>query len=140
MSRFFQLSEAASLALHVMVAVGVGEGPVSVKEMALKLCASEAHLAKVVQRLSKAGLVVTQRGPGGGVTLGRNACDITFLEIFETIEGPLDASPCVLGRGECPFKSCIFGAELGKAAEEIRSKFEATRLSDYISQDSLGKN
>lgn len=133
MSRFVQLSEAASLALHAMILMaGEREKMRSVKEIALVLHASEAHMAKVVQRLSKAGLVNTARGPGGGVILGRNPDDITFLEIFEAIEGPLDSCPCMLSReNACPFDSCIFSGALERATDEIREKFAVTRLSDY---------
>lgn len=133
MSRFVQLSEAVSLALHAMVLIAEEEGEVrSVKEVALMLSASEAHMAKVVQRLAKAGLVKTARGPGGGVALGRKAGGITFLEIFEAIEGPLDGCPCMMNKeGACPFGRCIFSGALELANGAIREKFAATRLSDY---------
>lgn len=133
MSRFVQLSEAASLALHAMILMAEESGKMrSVKEIALILNASEAHMAKVVQRLSKVGLVSTTRGPGGGVVLGKQPSDITFLDIFEAIEGPLDTCPCMLNKeGLCPFDSCIFSGALERATGEIREKFAATRLSDY---------
>lgn len=133
MSKFVQLSEAASLALHAMILMAEEpEKTRSVKEIALILSASEAHMAKVVQRLSKVGLVNTTRGPGGGVVLGRGANDITFLEIFEAIEGPLDTCPCMLSKeGLCPFDGCIFSGALERATTEIRKKFAETSLSDY---------
>lgn len=137
MSRFVQLSEAASLALHAMILMAKdSEERRSVREIALVLNASEAHMAKVVQRLSKVGLVRTARGPGGGVLLGKKPEDITFLEIFEVIEGPLDRCPCMLNKGgPCPFEKCIFSGALEKATAQIKEKFANTRLSDYIEGD-----
>lgn len=133
MSRFVQLSEASSLALHAMILMAEEPEKIrSVKEIALILNASEAHMAKVVQRLSKVGLVSTTRGPGGGVVLGKSVNDITFLEIFEAIEGPLDQCPCMLNKeGLCSFDCCIFSGVLEKATKDIREKFAETRLSDY---------
>lgn len=133
MSRFVQLSEAASLAIHGMILMAEDSGGRrSVKEIALILNASEAHMAKVVQRLSKVGLVRTTRGPGGGVILGKKPDDISFLEIFEAIDGPLDQCPCMLNKeGPCPFESCVFSGVLEKATAQIKEKFANTRLSDY---------
>jgi len=133
MSRFVQLSEAASLAIHAMILMAEEvEERRSVKEIAQMLNASEAHMAKVVQRLAKVGFVRTTRGPGGGVVLAKKPDEITFLEVFEAIEGPLDQCPCMLNKeGLCPFDRCIFSGALEDATARIREKFAATSLSDY---------
>ena len=56
MSGIIQLSEAASLALHSMVLLaGDPEKSWLIRDIAVEVGASEAHLAKVVQRLSQSG-------------------------------------------------------------------------------------
>ena len=53
-----KLSEAASLALHSMVLSAVFPGrKVSAREIATELDVSEAHLAKVLQRLARRGRI-----------------------------------------------------------------------------------
>lgn len=132
MSGIIQLSEAASLALHAMVLLaGDPEKFWLIRDIAVEVGASEAHLAKVVQRLSKSGLLLTVRGPKGGVFLARPANQITYSEIFEAIEGPISAQKCVFEKGTCPFKRCIFGGLMDRLAIQIREKFMQTRLSDF---------
>ena len=132
MSGIIQLNEAASLALHSMVLLaGDPEKSWLIRDIAVEVGASEAHLAKVVQRLSKSGLVVTARGPKGGVSLAKPANQITYSEIFEAIEGPISAQKCVFEKGTCPFKRCIFGGLMDRLAIQIREKFMQTRLSDF---------
>ena len=136
MSGIIQLSEAASLALHSMVLLaGDPEKSWLIRDIAVEVGASEAHLAKMVQRLSKSGLVVTARGPKGGVSLAKPANQITYSEIFEAIEGPISAQKCVFEKGTCPFKRCIFGGLMDRLAIQIREKFMQTRLSDFWDSD-----
>lgn len=128
MKNIIQISEAASLALHGMGILAISGGRVSVHEMAEKTRSSEAHLSKVFQRLSRAGLVSSVRGPGGGFVLSRSAEEITLLEIFTAIEGDPRPEPCLLNRGSCPFRGCLFGDLI----PEINSRFL-----DHLSQKTL---
>jgi len=59
------------------------------------------YLAKIVQVLSRKGLVNTQRGVGGGVTLARPAQDITMHELCVALDDPAVLQRCMLGTAEC---------------------------------------
>ncbi|MGI6519250.1 MAG: RrF2 family transcriptional regulator [Bacillota bacterium] len=112
MTTALQISEAASLALHSMAIVArAGVQNVTAKEISHVTGFSQAHLAKVLQRLTKAGLLKSERGPRGGFTLAKPAECITFLEIYETIEGPLSMPKCVVYSNgkQCPFEECLLG-------------------------------
>jgi DNA-binding IscR family transcriptional regulator len=64
MSNILKISEAASLALHTTVILAANPNRlVSTKKLASQLHASEAHLSKVLQRLEKADIVNSTRGP-----------------------------------------------------------------------------
>ncbi len=58
-------------------------------------------LTKVISRLATAGLVVTSRGMGGGVSLARPPDEITLLNVIEAVEGPIMLSHCLLRSGTC---------------------------------------
>jgi Rrf2 family protein len=58
-------------------------------------------LTKVVSRLATAGLVVTSRGMGGGVSLARPSEEITLLQIIEAVDGPILLNHCLLRSGAC---------------------------------------
>jgi len=130
MQNLLKISEAASLALHTMGLLASRPGEqVSTRELAARLKVSEAHLAKVMQRLGRAGLVRSQRGPKGGFALQRNPEDITLLEVYEATEGPLQERRCLLGNPMCS-GNCILGGLLERVGDEVRDYFSQTRLSD----------
>jgi Rrf2 family protein len=132
MAEILKISDAASLGLHAMAYLAsVPEGePASAGEMARQLGVSEAHLAKVMQRLSQAGLTRSKRGPRGGFVLAKRPEEITLLDIYEAIEGPLRQRECLLGRPVCRSK-CILGGLMGELHEKVYSHFSRTLLSDF---------
>ena len=73
----------------------------STREMAATLGISSHFLTKTLQRLSAKGLLVSYRGPNGGVTLARSADEITLLDVVEAIDGLDVVERCVMGFPEC---------------------------------------
>lgn len=94
---------------------------------------SETHLSKVLQRLARAGLVKSIRGPRGGFSLGRPGESIHLLEVFELIEGNLTQDDCLLGTRVCTGENCIFGGFPGRISREFREYLARTRLTDLVS-------
>src|ERR1700692_2043412 len=58
-------------------------------------------LAKILQRLAKAGLLHSHQGTNGGYTLARASHTISAFEVIQAIDGPLFITSCVTVRGEC---------------------------------------
>jgi len=130
MTSVLKISDAASLALHAMVLLAAHpQKTMSTRDIAQVLKVSEAHLAKVLQRLGRAGLVGSQRGPKGGFSLGRDSRQISLLEVYEAVEGPLETKSCLLAKPVCGGK-CILGGLLHKVGSEVADYFTQTRLSD----------
>jgi Rrf2 family protein len=120
--------------MHAMayLANNLEAGPVSTGHVARTLDASEAHLSKVFQRLTKAGLVKSVRGPKGGFTLAWDPAEITLREIYETIDGALSNGDCLLGNVSCDRSVCIFGDLIAEIQARIDSHFQNTTLADLI--------
>jgi len=126
---FFRVSEAVALALHA--AAILAERPdelVATAFFANALSASENHLAKVMQRLSRAGLVTSTRGPGGGFRLARPAAEITLLEVYEAIEGKLDVTGCLFDRPVCDGRFCILGGLVRSLEQQTWDYLHETTL------------
>lgn len=124
-----KLSEAASLALHTMVYLaGLPDRHVSVKEIAGDLHVSEAHLSKVLQRLAREGLVDSVRGPKGGFSIVSRHADISLLDIYESIEGPMRDKHCFRTTSVCNGNICIFGGLLGDVSSQVRKYLSQTKL------------
>jgi Rrf2 family protein len=128
MAKLLRISEAASLALHVAVIMAKEPAVyVPARELARRLNASEAHVSKVMQRLVRAALVTSTRGPGGGFRLRRAPAEITQLEVYEAVEGALEPSSCMLGKPVCD-GDCIFGDYIHRVDADFRTYLAETTL------------
>jgi Rrf2 family protein len=97
--------------------------------VATALGVSEAHLAKVMQRLTRAGLVNSVRGPKGGFVPAKSASDVTLIEIYEAIEGPFEPKGCLLKKPACNGTDCILGQLLANVNREMHDYLANTTLS-----------
>jgi len=135
-AHLLRISEAASLGLHACVALaGEPDRDVPARELAADFGASEAHLAKVMQRLVKAGLVASTRGPKGGFRLARPAETVTLLDVYEAVEGPVEPLGCLLGRPACRGSVCMFGDFLRDFDTRFRGYMATTTLHQLVSYE-----
>lgn len=58
-------------------------------------------VAKLMGLLARAGLLVSQRGVGGGFALARPAAGISLADIVEAIDGPISLTHCGQPGAEC---------------------------------------
>src|SRR6516164_10057802 len=76
-------------------------GACSAKDLADMYSIPQEALAKILQRLTKAGLLTSQYGTNGGYTLSRDPRTITAYEVIRTIEGPLFMTSCSAATSDC---------------------------------------
>jgi Rrf2 family protein len=131
MSDIFRISEAASLGLHAMAFLAAhADAKHATPEIAGRLGVSPHHLAKVMQRLVRAGLIRSARGVGGGFQLTRPAKDISLLEVYEAVEGPMERRACLLGaEPRCPKGQCLLGGINVSLHKQAREYFQKAKLS-----------
>lgn len=140
MANMVKISEAASLGLHTMALLAnQGEGRSTGKEIADKLGASVHHLAKVMQRLVRAGLVDSAVGPQGGFRLAKPAGRIKLLTIYEAIEGPMGAPQCLLAKQICEGHDCVLGELVQRLDQEIREYLQQATLATLSKGSALVK-
>src|SRR6185503_10838648 len=58
-------------------------------------------MAKIFQKLVRAGILTSAKGRGGGFALARAAHEITLMNIVEAMEGPQTLDACVVGLELC---------------------------------------
>lgn len=117
-----RFSDAALIAIHALavLAEGAADGPlVPAKDLSAAIGASDNHLSKVMQRLSKSGLVLSTKGPSGGFRLARPAAEISFLDAVEAIDGEVRPTFCPFRKGRCDRRLCIFGDEIERHSREL---------------------
>ena len=132
MSKVFALSDAASIAIHSMVLIARAKNGLNVVRIADMTGFSKNHIAKVLQRLVKSDLLKSVRGPAGGFSLKKAAHEITLLEVFESIEGPLEINDCPLSYEVCHFDQCVMGNVVNKMTQEFKKFLEGQTLKKYL--------
>ena len=87
------------------VAFHEGVSPVAVKQIAEEFNIPTELLAKILQRLAKRGLIVSQNGPKGGYRLAHQPEEITVGQVVRALEGPIAIVSCMTDH-DCPQMSC----------------------------------
>ncbi len=133
MGNMLKLSEGASLGLHAMAIIAKNTGEnLKTENIARELDGSANHLSKVMQRLVRAGLAKSVRGPAGGFQLARPAEEISLLEIYEEIEGEFRPAECMLSKKICDGSICICGDVLRNINKIFYDHFKSTKLSQLV--------
>jgi len=133
MANFVKISEAASLGLHTMALLAKrGERRTTNQEIAEMLGGSVHHLAKVMQRLVRAGLVDSAVGPQGGFRLAKAPEDINLSHIYEAIEGPLGEPGCLLAKQICGGLDCVLGDFIQRINRDVRDFFTERTLATLV--------
>jgi|SRR5512140_1811079 Rrf2 family protein len=73
----------------------------SIRELTKQLSIPHPFLAKILQDLTRKGLLESQKGVKGGFTLTRAPHEITLLQIIEAVDGDSFIHNCVLGFEKC---------------------------------------
>lgn len=138
MQHLLQVSRKIDYALRAMIHLaGLPEGERQpLHEVSTKIGVPKDFLAKIVRVLVDGGLVNALRGPHGGVAIARAPEDISFLEVIEAVEGPvqlnvcLDDSPkshaCVLSA------SCTMQAVWRAGQERMLDVYRATTIAELV--------
>jgi len=98
-----KLTKKADYGLIAMrhLAQHAGRHACSAKDLAAIYGMPQEALAKILQRLTKAGLLVSQYGMNGGYTLARDPRNITAFQVIRAIDGPLFMTSC-----SAPVRGC----------------------------------
>ena len=124
MLKFSKKAEYSIIALKHML--NQPEGTVtSAKEISTRYNIPNEILAKILQLLSREGLLISSKGVRGGYLLAKGGDNITLTEILEVVEGPLGIVDC-MSVGECDctqMNSCTISEPLKVIQEQLRQFF-----------------
>ncbi len=112
----------------------------STAELADEFGVSRNHLAKIMQRLSRAGLIETRRGGGGGAVLAQPAQDIRLGAVIRLLEEDQALVECFAANGgacsideRCRLKARLAAAERAFLADLDRSTLKDIALEPKVS-------
>lgn len=134
------ISQTAEYALRAVVYLAMCTGsPTSRREIADAAKVPGDYLTKVMQVLDRAGIVVAQRGPGGGYKLAVAPDELSVLDVVSAISPIPRVVECPLGIEEHS-QLCPLHKRLDEAAEFVEQAFQATTIAELVPQQPPGSN
>jgi len=105
---------------------------VPIKKMSETLEISHHFLTKILQQLTAQELLISYKGPNGGVKLKKPASKVTLMDVVLAIDGPDLLTECALGLPGCGHQNpCPLHDKWAETRDEIRKMLESSSL-EYL--------
>jgi Rrf2 family protein len=128
------ISQAVEYSLRAMVLLTQSNGElVTVQQLASQGQIPAPYLSKLLQGLTRSGLVMSQRGVGGGYSLTRRPAEITLAEIVNAVEPLQRITKCPLGISG-HLNLCPLHRKLDQALAAVEEIFRQTTLDDLCKE------
>jgi len=120
----------------LFIAQRTSEGSrVGIREIAKGIDSPEHFIAKILQDLSRKGVIQSQKGPAGGFYLDKSSLNATLADVVRIVDGDKIFSGCALGLKQCSeSKPCPLHHEFKKIRENILKVLQSARLGEFNSE------
>ena len=131
MRTILRISDAAAIALHTADYLAGQAKPLSpAGDIAKALDVSYNHLSKVLQHLTRAGLVLAERGPKGGFALSQAGKKARVRDFITAIDGAPSTRACMLKHKVCLHRDCVLGNFLSETNERFKAVLDR-KISEF---------
>jgi Rrf2 family protein len=93
-----------------------------------------AYLSKVLQSLVRSGVVISQRGLHGGMTLAKSPSELTILEVVNGVEPIQRIRTCPLGLAAHGVHLCPLHSRVDQALALVEEAFRSTTLAEVLAE------
>lgn len=130
------ISQTTEYALRAVVWLASHPGQsLTASQIAERTFVPAGYLSKVLQGLSRAALLKSQRGLGGGFTLARRPEDITIWDVVQAVDPIERIRSCPLKLTAHTGGLCRLHSTLDGAIAMIEQALTSCRLSELIDRD-----
>jgi Rrf2 family protein len=120
MQHVLQVSRKIDYGLRAMIHLaGLPPGKIApLHDLSTTLHLPREFLAKILKVLAERGLIRSSRGAHGGYQLARPAREISFLEVIEAVEGPVQLNVCLDHMDRCDVSAACTMHHVWKLGQE----------------------
>jgi Rrf2 family protein len=126
------ISQTAEYALRAIVYLADQAVPRTTAQIAETTRVPAGYLAKVMQGLSRAGLVNSQRGLNGGFTLAHDPRELSILAVVNAVDPIQRFAECPLGIPSHGRRLCPLHSRLDQAAAMVEEAFSGTMVAELL--------
>lgn len=106
-----------------------------IKEISKEIDSPESFIAKILQDLSRKGLVLSTKGPNGGFFMDEKLLGGSLADIVKSVDGEKIFSGCGLGLKQCSeAQPCPIHYQFKIIRQEMRDMLEGAKLSSFTEQ------
>jgi Rrf2 family protein len=116
----------------IVILASEPNAPWTAQDIASKSLVPQDYLMKVLQALSRSGLVAAQRGRGGGFLLTRSADEISVLEVISAVDPLRRIKKCPLGIKSHGATLCPLHRKLDDAIRSVEEVFASTTIGELL--------
>jgi Rrf2 family protein len=132
------LSKTCEYAIRAMIYIAqksTNGNKVGIKEIALGIDSPVHFIAKILQDLSKRGLVQSLKGPNGGFYLDAANLKHSLADIVKVVDGDKIFSGCGLGLKQCSeTHPCPIHNEFKKVRNDMHRMLEKAKLGEFTNR------
>ena len=110
--------------------------PQTTRQIATATKVPTAYLSKVLQALNRAGVLISQRGISGGMSLTKDPAEISILDIVNAVDPIRRIKTCPLEISSHGVRLCPLHKRLDKALEMMEDAFRHTTLAEVLAEPS----
>lgn len=130
------ISQTAEYALRAVVCLAAAaDQRLTTPQIAQHTKVPEGYLAKVLQSLSRARIVRSQRGLGGGFTLARPAEQMSVLDVVNAVDPVQRITICPLQLEAHRERLCPLHRRLDDVYRQIEEAFRASTIAELLTPD-----
>lgn len=128
-------SQTVEYALRAVVFLAKDESaPRTTAQIAKATKVPQAYLSKLLQNLNQHGIVDSQRGIGGGITLSKPANELTILEVVNAVDPIKRIKTCPLELTSHGVKLCPLHRRVDNALAMVEDAFRQTTLAEVLAE------
>ncbi len=118
------------------IARGYPESPVTIREISERQDVSVAYLEQILNKLRRAGLIKSVKGPGGGYLLASGPEEISIASILKELEGPVAITSCLDPEEGCArVEGCVTHLLWRSLGAKIEAFLETITLRNLLEQE-----
>jgi Rrf2 family protein len=122
------------------IARGYPGSPVTIREISERQDVSVAYLEQILNKLRRAGLIRSVKGPGGGYLLAKEPSHISIAAILKELEGPVAITSCLDPEEGCSrVEGCVTHLLWRSLGANIEAFLETITLKNLIEKEPLLK-
>ena len=116
-----------------------GGAKVGIKDIAKGIDSPEHFVAKILQNLSKQGLLQSQKGPAGGFYLDAKGRKTSLADIIKAVDGERLFSDCGMGLKQCSeTRPCPIHDDYKQIRKQLLQMLENAKVGTF--SEELGRN